>query len=499
MTQVMSDTINGTVSPEQAIGELVANQQVQQFVRLVENHLRTNASITQSRANLARQVGYQYDDKRDIFNAAGYKKILEFDHYQGFYKRNSVSKRVIEAPPNATWQESPTLKDGDLGETSFIRAWNNLIYFGQTPGMINDQKTIWHYLHRADTLAGIGRHGGLVVGLKDGQTLSEPIEPIGLNKGFRLAKDLLYLSPYDEANLTVATRETSPRDRRFGLPKLYNLVISGDLVSEADSANSEESTGMTVHWSRVVHIAEGLKNDEVYGTPRMEACFNLLEDLLKVSAASGESAWQLMNKGLIASTRDGYDLPDDIDDVKAAMESFMNELQKVLQLQGMDITIFGGEIVDPTGVIKSIIALISATTGIPQRILIGAEAGQLASSMDEISWAKVIEARQVNFAEAVILRPLISRFIYSGLLPPPESGGYVVEWPSQLRLTDLEKADKLSKEMAAMSTAVGEDKLPVATFLKEILGWGDDQIEKLYTEREREILLMLQDFPGTRQ
>lgn len=493
------DTTNGAiVAPDKNLDALVASDQVQQFVNLVKDHLQTYATssqISMSRANLGTAVGFQYGDKRDIFKAAGYRQIIEFEHYLGFYERNSVAKRVVDAPPNATWLEPPTIEDGTLGETEFTRAWESLVNFGQKPGTVNDQKTIWHYLHRGDVLAGIGRYGGLVIGVKDGQKLSEPLE----EGSHRSPSDLLYLSPYDEFNLVVGERENSTQKRRFGLPKTYSLTISADLTGESDRTGSGTVTTGEVHWSRVIHIAEGLKNDEVFGTPRMEAVFNLLEDLLKVTAASGESAWQLMNKGLIASTRDGYSLPEDTDDVKAAMTDFMNELQKVLQLQGMEVTIFGGEIVDPTGVVKSIISLISATTGIPQRILLGAEAGELASSMDEVSWAKVVMSRQVNFAEAVILRPLINRLIFVGLLPPPKSGEYQVIWASQLQLTDLEKAELLSKEMAAMSTAVGEDKLPVETFLREMLDWSDDQIKGMNEARRQEFLRMIEDFPGTRQ
>lgn len=496
----MTEVTNGaTVTPpDETLEKLMANQQVGQFVDLIKGHLQTYASSTQismSRANLGTSVGFQYDGKRDIFKAAGYRQVIEYEHYLGFYERNSVAKRVVDAPPDATWLKPPEIKDGDKGKTEFTNAWASLVNFGQRPGTLNDQKTIWYYLHRGDVRAGIARYGGMVVGINDGQNLEKPLE----EGSHRPPSDLLYLSPYDEFNLIVNQRENSPKSRRFGLPKMYSLTISGDLADDKGSGQSEEVTSVQVHWSRVIHIAEGLKNDEIYGTPRMEAVFNLLEDLLKVTAASGESAWQLMNKGLIASTRDGYKLPDNLDDLTAEMESFMNELQKILQLQGMEVTIFGGEIVDPTGVIKAIISLIAATRGIPQRILLGAEAGQLASSMDEVNWAKVIMARQVNFAEAVILRPFINRCIFTGLLPPPESGDYQVVWPAQLQLTELEEADRLSKQMAALSTAVGEDKLPVTIFLKEILGWSDDQIEALYKAKRREILIEIEDYPGTRQ
>lgn len=493
MTEAIRSAINGNVSPDEAIDRLIANNEVQQFVGLMTNYLKANAStyqISQSRSQLGGNL-YQYDGKRDIFKAAGYKGTLNFEDYMNFYRRNSISSRIIKAPPDATWREAPTIKDGGLGETLFTEQWKALVNFGQKPGMLNDQKTIWHYTHRGDILAGIGCYGALVIGVNDGKDLSEPLEDVS----HRPASDLLYISSYDQANISVNEQETSFRSRRFGLPKSYNLSVI-ELPSSETKGKTEETTDIEVHWSRVVHIAEGLLNDEIFGTPRLEAVYNLLEDLIKVTAASGESAWQLMNKGLIASIRDGYTKPtgEAISATKDAMESFMNELQKVLQIQGADVTILGGEIVDPTGVIKSIISLVSAVTNIPQRILLGAEAGQLASSMDEINWANVIESRQVNFAEPIILRPLVNRFIHCGLLPPPQSGDFSFVWPSQLSLTDLEEAQLIAAQMGALAAAIGEDKLPVETFLREFLKWSDKQIERLYKARRNEIMVSLEDY-----
>ena len=52
-----------------------------------------------------------------------------------------------------------------------------------------------------------------------------------------------------------------------------------------------------VHWSRVIHIAENAGGTGVYGLPRLQSVYNRLEDLLKIMAGSGESAWRLLYKG----------------------------------------------------------------------------------------------------------------------------------------------------------------------------------------------------------
>lgn len=484
----MAET-NGTVikSNEYKKIEQEFNQLFSQFM--------ANASLITERQNAFGQYGQMYEGNRDVPKAAGYNLTRTFDDYNAKYTYQGVAQRIVNAPGDAIWQDPPTLTDGKDTDTPFINTWNKLVNFGANDtNEISDQKSIWHYCKRIDHLSGVGKHGGLVVGIDDGAISFK--EPLRKNATKKIEK-FLYLSPYDEANIEVAKIGDKPNSRRFSLPEMYNLVPNADLnIQSSESTLSSTSEGTKIHWTRVIHVAEGLKNNEIFGTPRLEPVYNLLDDLLKVTAATGESAWQMMTKGLIASTKDGFTLPADTTNIREAMETFMNELTRVLELQGMDVTLTTGEIVDPSGVIKAIISLISATTGIPQRILLGSEAGHLASDQDEKAWAKKVMSRQINFAETVILRPLISRLIYVGILPAPTSGSYIVHWPSQLILTDLEKADVLQKEMSAMASAVSPDLLPLVTFLKIELNWTDDMVKAMLKNKALEKSTALIDMPA---
>jgi hypothetical protein len=470
-------------------------KKMEQQLNLLVNRVMANASLITERQNAFGQFGKMYEGNRDVPKAAGYNLNRTFDDYSQKYTFQGVAQRVINAPGDATWQDPPTLTDGKESDTPFINTWNKLVNFGSdTSDEISDQKNIWHYCRRIDHLSGIDTHGGMVVGINDGAISFE--EPLRKDATQNI-EDFLYLSPYDAANIEVKSIGTDPTNKRFSLPEMYELIPNADLtVQSSESTLASSSEGQKIHWTRVIHVAEGLKNNEIFGTPRLEAVYNLLDDLLKVTAATGESAWQLMTKGLIASTKDGFKLPADTTNIREAMETFMNELTRVLELQGMDVTLTEGEIVDPSGVIKAIISLVSAATGIPQRILLGSEAGHLASDQDEKAWAKKIMSRQINFAESVILRPLISRLIYVGILPTPTSGNYTVHWPSQLILTELEKADKLQKEMSALASAVSPDLLPLVTFLKIELGWTDDMVEAMLKNKALEKSAALIDFPA---
>jgi hypothetical protein len=52
-------------------------------------------------------------------------------------------------------------------------------------------------------------------------------------------------------------------------------------------------------------------------------------------------------------------------------------------------------------------ALISAGTGIPQRVLMGSEQGKLAAKQDRANWDNRVTDRQTDFAGPLVLRPFV--------------------------------------------------------------------------------------------
>ena len=457
-------------------------------VNALKQVIRTHSIAAQRQRSLG-ALGQQFDGKRDVNTAAGYKTDIQFDDYLAKYNRQDVAHRIIDAPAIATWRVPPEIKDGDEGDTPFTEAWSKLtdLTTGNVDNDVDDiedQKSIWHYCQRADSLSGIGHYGVMLLGINDGQDLKQP-----LMKGDIGTEGLLYLSTYDEGVVEITELGSDSKSRRYNLPIKYKIKVS-DMIGGKVTSNP---TMPEVHWSRVVHIAEGLKSNEIYGTPRLKAVYNRLDDLEKVMAATGEAAWRLMQKGFIFSSQDGYDLPDDTSDLENDIEQFIHELNRTLMLEGIDTTVLGGEVVDPSGVIKAIISIISGMTGIPQRILLGSEAGQLASSQDERNWAQRITARKVQFAEPQILRPLINRLIFAGVLPPPSSGNYQVVWPNSIELSELEMAQVEQAQAAGFASAVSGG-MPAEVYLRHVWGWDDSQIDAYYEALERQENFALMDF-----
>lgn len=386
-----------------------------------------NAALSMAwgrRRDLGHSASTLYAGARDIYDVVGYPSSLDFTDYYGRWQRQGLAKRIVRAHPDDTWRKPPVVKDGmskddARDDTPFTQAWQELVGLGSTDDdPLNDTKTLWHYFARVDRLAGIGEYAVLVLGMA-GSELSQP-----LSKSNQLA----YVGTYNQAQAEIRDGDIvkDPNDRRFGLPNVYHIDLG-------------TNTGKTpVHHTRIIHVADGLEDNELYGTPRLQAVYNQLIDIEKLMAATGEAGWRMTTRKIVLSTKDGYQLATTT--VTASeVEDLIHNLRDVVELEGFDVTVLSGEMVDPSKAFDKNIELISAATGIPKRILMGSERGELASSQDTDNWYDDINTRRVEFAEPVILRPFINRMVYAGVLPKPTVGIYF-DWPSLYESDDSEQA-----------------------------------------------------------
>lgn len=411
--------------------------------------LKTNASALAARAALASKLGMAFAGKRDIYKSAGYPVDPGYTDYYAAYRRHDIARTIVRAYPDESWRLPPEILDGDQPETGkeekspFVTEWNKI---AQEIGAENDAdagKGLLHYLDRIDRVSGIGRFGVLLLGIENGLPLDQPLE-----QGRAQPGDLLYASVFDESNAEVASIVGDKTNPRFGQPEYYNLtMIAASDEGGNVSAKSPPTSKVKVHWTRCIHVAEGLEVDDIYGTPRLEACFNRLFDLTKIFAGAGEAAWKLLDAGQFVTTQPDSTLPstpEAREQLKDEIDEFINGLTRYFLADGLQIQTMGGSVQDPSGLIKINVAMISAATGIPQRILLGSERGELASSQDETNWTKRVELRQQNYITPQLLRPVIRRLIWAGVLPRPESGNFTVLWPN-LQESDRERDARTAK------------------------------------------------------
>ena len=154
---------------------------------------------------------------------------------------------------------------------------------------------------------------------------------------------------------------------------------------------------------------------------------------------------------------------------KVEWQNFVNGMQRIIATEGFDVQELKGDIIDPTAAFNVEISMISGKTGIPKRVLLGSERGDLASTQDEANWLGRIAERQEQFVEPRILRAFIDRLIAIHALSAPKGGTYQVEWPNLFYLNDLERAKVHIQNTAAIRNIVGKDGNPLSYFTLEEL------------------------------
>ncbi len=380
---------------------------------------RAATSYIQQRIQLATRAGLTFSGQRDLYYTLGYLRVIMWFDLAGRFQRGGIAQRLVKAPCRATWRAAPEVIENPdpAKQTKFEKDFSAFA----------TRTNLFHYLERADVVSGIGRYGCLLLG-GGGVDLSQP-----LKKG----QPIKYLAVFSEYSARILSLETNPADPRFGLPSFYRLNLGTDLIGGAPAMQF-----VKVHWTRVIHLAEDRLEDEVFGIPRMLPVWNYLDDLEKVVGGSAEAFWHTADRGLQADVdKDLNLLDDDAKDLSNEIDEYMHGQRRFLRTQGVKLNVLGAQVADPSGPFKAILSLIAGTKQIPQRVLLGTEAGHLASTEDGASWKETISDRQRLYAGPCILRPLINRLVdFEIIRPPKDYDGYTEVWPDLLAISETDKA-----------------------------------------------------------
>ena len=390
------------------------------------NKLNASSSVLLGRARLANLVGTTFEGSRDLYKYLGYKRNLSFDDYDQRYRRGGIAGRVVDVYPQATWRNPPKILDKDSQEqdeqSKFVGQFNDLA----------QRLNLFHYMERVDKLAGIGQYAVLLIGVKGATKLDKPMPKL------RSTDDILFVTPYSQHNAPIKSFVTDPGDARFGLPEVYNLKLGKDLSIGESTANNIEKE---VHHSRLLHVADNLIEDDIFGLPRMHRIWNYLDDLDKIVGGSAEAVWRVTDRGMQFNVDPEAELdPDDEADFTDEIEEYMHNLKRYIKTKGVEVNNLGSDEVKIDGPFESTMQLISGTTGIPTRILMGSERGQLASQSDDKNFNARVKERQQSYGAPVILRPFTDKLIKNGAFGTDDIE-YKVKWPDVSTLTEKERAD----------------------------------------------------------
>lgn len=463
------------------------------------------------------------DPRRSIYDECGYPaatSTINPEIYQQQYDRNPIAARVVQVMPRESWQVQPTVYEDEdiLTTTPFEARWALL------PRMLRGERSyyqdefgspVWEVLSRADALSGIGQFGLILVGIDDGLPLNEPANgvdtgdvvgsPTGVEQqyydylgtvaaGGQLnpkqkqgtaarrrvprppERELLFLRCFPESLVQITQYESNIHNPRFGHPVMY-LVTFNDPRSQATGVGLPLAS-LQVHWTRVVHLADNLGSSEIFGVPRMRPVVNRLLDLDKLYGGSAEMYWRGAFPGLSLETQAqlGPEVEIDQAGVRNMMEQYMNGLQRYLALTGMTARSLAPQVVDPSGQIACQIEAICIQLGIPKRVFMGSERGELASGMDDAAWNDRLRDRQHMYITPRVIVPFVDRLISMGVLPEPK--GYSVYWPDLTSQSNSEKATVAVQRTQALVQYVQSalpQFFPPLDFLTRVLGLHENE------------------------
>jgi hypothetical protein len=415
-----------------------------------------------ARAQLAGQMGLQYSGDRDIYTALGYKTLLTYNDFLAFYSRMDIARAVIDRPVDATWRGGcELLESDDDNETALEKAWYE----------IYDRLSLHPKFSRLDKLTGIGSYGLLLLGLSDVRTTQDFGKPV-TGGGLKL----LWVKPFGEGSAPVGniTYVTDTSDERYGQPLLYQITVQ--------NVSNGSNEVIKVHHSRVIHVADGLLESEIEGESRLQVVFNRLQDLEKIVGASAEMFWRGARPGYQGKLDKDFTMTQAMkDDLQDQVDEYEHNLRRMLFNEGVTFDSLSSQVADPTAHVLVQIQMISAVTGIPVRILLGSEVGELASTQDRNSWLEKISGRREEYAEPCIIRPFVDRCIKYGVLPAAKDE-YSVKWQDLFSMGDKEKADIGNTRATALKSYATagpsvESIVPPEAFFRYFLGLDEDQIE----------------------
>ena len=398
----------------------------------------TNAQLI-SRSMLANRLGTQFEGQRDLYKTFGYPQQPGYQDFRNLYDRQGMATRAVEKFADDTWNKPPVIIDGNgrsdnLSEnaTPFLKEWVAL----------NKRLSVIQILRQADIMLGFSRYSVVFMGAP-GTDFAQPAENDGL----------FYLMAFDETQATIGEYIEDTKSEKFAMPKNYSISFN------SVDAGAPMPGGNSVHYSRVIHASENKLGSRLYGRPRLKNLINRLYDLEKVVGGGAEAAWLAVYKGILFSAREGAEIPStgspEASRLDEQMNALMHRIQRYAVVSDVDVHDLGVESVSISDIFGVVVSDASATLGIPQRIWLGSERGELASSQDKDEWNGVIRSRRTHHAEPELLFPFINWCVIHKVIPPPSSGEFSAEWEDVYPMSKAEKATYGASLATGANTVTG--------------------------------------------
>lgn len=416
---------------------------------------------------LASKLGISYSGKRDLYDVLGYKRVLDVRDFLAKYERQDIAKAIVDKIAKVTWQGDIVLFEGkEIENTPLELAWENLY----------NKFSLKNVFVRADKLAMICGFSVIYLGLDDVENIKD------LENEVIPGRKLLYVKVFGAQDISITEYINDASNEEYGNPLYYEISFV--------NIDGKEQT-CKVHKDRIIHIAHDSFYNEVFGISIYQSIFNRLEDLEKLVGGSAEMFWRGARPGFSGKISDDYIIDNDTaKKLENEIIEYEHDLRRLLLLKGIELESLQTQIVDPSSHIDCQLRMISAATGIPLRILIGSERGELASTQDRQEWLEYINARRLEYAEPLIVRKFVDTCIKYEILPEPLTD-YSVQWSDLFALSEEDRAKIGEIRAKALSTYASQPEalsiVPPEAFMELFLGLNNSQIGLIHKYYEQQM------------
>lgn len=447
------------------------------------------------------------DPRRSLDAECGYPDgEWAAEDYHDLISREPLACLMNEFEALESWGVFPEVYDDEDEEvtTDFEYGWFDLpSMMAPEPNYFEEQKgsALYSLMLLADIHCGEGRHGAIVLGLKDGKGMSEPVTP-------RQGMQLQWARSFPEYMCRITSFDTDPKSPRYMHPMTYDVTYAYPR-DQTGSGITEGYTTESVHWSRVVHIGDrwhSAPNSVNMMVPRLRPIRDPLLDYRKVRASDAEGYYKAAFVGLHFGTHPqlGADVYVDTDSLKDMYEEYINGLQRAIFTNGMTVDSIAPGVSDPAPHLLAQVQAMCMKKRVPMRILMGSERGELASGDDKLKWNNTMRSRQHNHNTSSILAPFANRLVNLGVLPKPlqpnksgtRKGGAKCHWPDLASRTEKERVDILLTRTQAYQLYVANDigsVIPPLDFMTKFDNFPPEEAQVIIDSAEEQQLQDEQD------